>query len=319
VNDAPPPSPRGHSVEVFGADAIRVVSGAGEGAGLGPAARAHPGDIYQLSDAARPLRLLIDLRDPAAPRIAQGSGLGAPGGAVAHRGRLVLMSPEGDRVDLELVEIDAALYGLPLSPLLARRDYVLLRASPPDGAVRLSDLACAAFAEGTRIALGDGGERAIEALQVGDPVLTRDNGSQPLRWIGQTTLRAAGRFAPVRFAPGVLGNAAPLQLSPQHRVFLYQRGDRRLGPRAEVLVQARMLVDGDRVQSREGGRVRYLSLAFDRHEIIYAEGTPVESLPVSAASAAQLPADLAEDLRARFPGLRQRGHFAPEADPRARP
>ena len=144
------------------------------------------------------------------------------------------------------------------------------------------------------------------------PILTRDHGAQTLRWVGKVTLRAQGQFAPVIVAPGALGNLNARVLAPLHRIFLYQRGDARLAGRAEVLVQARHLVDGARILQREGGFATYYSLAFDAHQIVYAEGVPVESLLVSRAIVQRLPGELARDLTARFPGLDQRAHFAPD-------
>lgn len=47
------------------------------------------------------------------------------------------------------------------------------------------------FTPGTRIATPRG-ECAVEALRVGDRVITRDNGLQEIRWIGQRTLSGAG-------------------------------------------------------------------------------------------------------------------------------
>ena len=52
---------------------------------------------------------------------------------------------------------------------------------------------------------------------------------------------------------------------------------------------------------------------FDRHEIIYAEGVPAESLMVNEATLQRLPAELSEDMKARFPGLNQNQHFGTEA------
>ncbi len=74
------------------------------------------------------------------------------------------------------------------------------------------------FAGGSRI-LTARGERAIDTLQRGDLVVTRDNGLQPIRWIGKRTVPGKGRFAPIAIAPGVLdGLQKELLVSPQHRV-----------------------------------------------------------------------------------------------------
>jgi len=96
-------------------------------------------------------------------------------------------------------------------------------------------------------------------------------------------------------------------------MFLYQR-ERRAGLKtSELLVQAKHLVDGERVFLREGGFADYFSLVFDKHEIIYAEGVPAESLMVNDATVSRLPGDLSADVRERFPGLSQNQHFGTEA------
>ena len=101
-------------------------------------------------------------------------------------------------------------------------------------------------------------------------------------------------------------------VGPLQRIFLYQRGGLSATTRSEALVQARHLVDGSRVQQREGGFVTYHALVFEDHQIIYAEGVPVESLLVSRATVARLPDDSRRTLSARFPQLNQRAHFAQE-------
>ena len=82
---------------------------------------------------------------------------------------------------------------------------------------------------------------------------------------------------------------------------------------SELLVQAKHLVDGERIFLRESGFVDYFSLVFDHHEIIYAEGVPAESLMVNDATVNRLPAALSADVKARFPGLSQGQHFGTEA------
>jgi hypothetical protein len=163
------------------------------------------------------------------------------------------------------------------------------------------------------ITLATGAQKPIEDLTPGDKVLTRDHGGQPIRWIGRATLKAVGPFAPVVITAGTLGNAGDLIVSQHHRMFLYQR-ERMAGlATSELLVQAKHLVDGERIFLREGGFVDFLSIVFDRHEIIYAEGVPAESLMVNDATVNRLPAELSADVKARFPGLRQVQHFGTEA------
>jgi hypothetical protein len=194
----------------------------------------------------------------------------------------------------------------------ARIDYTLVDVAADPAGVRLADVICVSFAAGTMITIPGGAQKAIEALRPGDVILTRDNGGQPARWIAKATLRAQGSFAPIVISSGTFGNIGDLVVSPHHRIFIYQRGSYRLGGVAEILVQAKHLVDDDRVWRREGGFVDYYSLIFDRHEIIYAEGIPTESLMVTDESFCLLPDELAEEITARLPGLRHSPHFAPE-------
>jgi len=163
------------------------------------------------------------------------------------------------------------------------------------------------------ITMADGSQRAIEALSPGDPILTRDHGRQPIRWIGHARLRAVGAFAPVVISAGTLGNGGDLILSQHHRVFLYQRNKLPGLSTSELLVQARHFVDEANVYLREGGFVDYFSLVFDHHEIIYAEGIPSESLLVNDATVNRLPPEIAVEVKARFPGLTQNPHFGTEA------
>jgi Hint domain len=194
-----------------------------------------------------------------------------------------------------------------------RCEYQLLQTDTAPEETPLADLLCVSFARGTMITLATGAQVAIEALAPGDRVLTRDHGPQPIRWIGRATLRGVGAFAPVVIPKGTLGNAGDLIVSQHHRMFLYQRRRPESAGTSELLVQAKHLVDGDRVFIREGAVVDYFSLVFDRHEIIYAEGVPAESLMVNEATLSRLPPDMAAEVKARFPGLSQRQHFGTEA------
>ncbi|MCB2115310.1 MAG: Hint domain-containing protein [Rhodobacteraceae bacterium] len=144
------------------------------------------------------------------------------------------------------------------------------------GPLLVSQLGPACFTPGTRLRV-PGGEVPIETLTPGDLVETLDRGPQPVRWIGSTTVEAVGNRAPVRFAPGVLGNRRPLTVSQQHRMLVTGwQAELMLGER-EVLVAARHMVDQPGVSLGAGGEVEYVHLLFDRHEIVFSEGVPSES------------------------------------------
>ncbi|MEZ5911032.1 MAG: Hint domain-containing protein [Paracoccaceae bacterium] len=165
------------------------------------------------------------------------------------------------------------------------------------------------FVEGTRLATPDG-ERAVEELRVGDRVLTRDNGPQPIRWIGSAEVPGTGRFAPVRIAAGSLGNRRDLWVSPQHRMLVSGWRAELMAGEAEVLVAAKDLVDGVRITRAPRPSVCYWHLLFDRHELVLAEGAVSESF---------FPGDeilrrddrIAAEIAALFPELSEKaaGHW----------
>lgn len=147
------------------------------------------------------------------------------------------------------------------------------------------------FTPGTQIRTGEG-SRAIEDLREGDLIQTKDNGLQPVMWIGGrhlsgARLRAMPGQRPVRLRPGALGDDAPdseLLVSPDHRVVLR-------GPRAqalfnsdEVLVTARDLVDDTSVLV-DGliNEVTYIHLATETHQVVFANGVETESFHPMAA------------------------------------
>lgn len=141
------------------------------------------------------------------------------------------------------------------------------------------------FAAGTRIATARG-QVPVERLRVGDLLLTRDHGPQPLRWIGRMT---AGRAAqqrssalrPVRNAAGALGGALPesdLLVSPQHRVLLRSPIVARVAGEAEVLVAAHRLVGVPGITAVAAtASCTYYHLLLARHEILFANGAEAES------------------------------------------
>lgn len=315
------PAVPGYPAHVFGAEAIRAILGANQGDPIGPAEYCEPGDVYQLRGGTEAQLLMLRQTGETggSQTIVAGSEIGRPGETVTLLSQLTLMAPDGERVEMLILTHEASGrdFALPLSPILARTDYALIATQDPPENVRLADIVCVSFTPGTLITLAGGRQIPIETLRPGDKVLTRDAGPQPVRWIGRARLRAVGGFAPVVITKGTLGNTGDLIVSQHHRIFLYQRGTERVGRTAELLVQAKHLVDGDRVYLREGGHADYLSLIFDRHEIVFAEGIAAESLMVNEATLRLLPDDLAEEVRTRFPGLYHTQHFGTEATRRA--
>ncbi|WP_135501533.1 Hint domain-containing protein [Roseovarius aestuariivivens] len=160
------------------------------------------------------------------------------------------------------------------------------------------------FTPGTRILTGQG-ERPVETLQIGDLVVTRDEGLRPIRWIGRRTVRGRGRFTPTRVgARAVDTGREGLLVSPQHRIlFTGYRAELLFGD-AEVLVPAKHLVDGRDVVKEPRDEITYLHLMFDHHKVIYAEGIATESFHAGDMGLTAISAAAREELFAIFSELR---------------
>jgi len=135
-----------------------------------------------------------------------------------------------------------------------------------------TDLAC--FVAGTRIATPDG-PVAVEDLAVGQPVMTAADRPAPVKWIGwreiDLTRHPNPRLArPIRVKAGAFADGIPtrdLLLSPDHA--LYTDG---------VLVPVRLLVNHASIVEETSCRtVSYFHVELDEHDILLAEGLPVES------------------------------------------
>ncbi len=160
------------------------------------------------------------------------------------------------------------------------------------------------FTPGTRIATPHG-LVAIEDLEVGDLVVTRDHGLQPVRWLEGRNVPAIDRFAPVRIRKNVLaGQDRDLIVSPQHRVLFQGYRAELLFGESEVLVSAKHLVDGLDVTQDEQKMVTYIHIMFDRHEVIYAEGAATESFHPGDIGMGAVSEQAREELFAIFPELR---------------
>lgn len=131
------------------------------------------------------------------------------------------------------------------------------------------------------------GRTLVEDLAEGDLVTTRDHGRQPIRFIArrrldQQALAAAPHLKPVMIRKGALGDNVPdadMRVSPQHRMALSGWRAEALFGQPTVLAPALALVNDRMIRVAHGARsVEYIHICFDRHEIIFANGAPTESL-----------------------------------------
>ncbi|MBI1170517.1 hemolysin-type calcium-binding protein [bacterium] len=169
------------------------------------------------------------------------------------------------------------------------------------------------FTPGTWIATPFG-QRRIEALRPGDSVLTRDNGVQPVLWLGHRRLSGARLHAmphlrPIRFRQGALGRDRPapdLVVSPQHRMLLKGRAAQALFNTDEVLVAAADLVNDTSIRvDRLLREVTYLHALLPQHNVIWANGLETESFHPARAAPDSVDPGQRDDLLRLLPHLRR--------------
>ena len=251
-----------------------VLSGVNTGDALLGRRDLCPGDIYEF----RPSTEETLAQDragadcPPCPARAAGNGDGA-------LTRLVFMSDDARLASLVLIEPagEGPVRFVPLSPLAAGRHYTLIAVEPATDHPVGCGLTATGFAEGTRIALADGGTCPVERLAPGSRLLALDGSPLAVHRVLPGTVRADGNFAPVVIAPGRMGNDGPLKLGQHQRVFMSPGGN----AKPALLIQARDLVDGEGVRMAGGGHADMFNLVLDRPAMILAEGVPVENTLVA--------------------------------------
>ena len=150
--------------------------------------------------------------------------------------------------------------------------FQLAQETAGTGIVITNGAAC--FCPGTLIRT-DRGDVAVEALAIGDRVVTAFGATRPIRWIGHRHLDlsrhpAPERVSPIRVRAHAFANAAPdrdLLVSPDHAV-LYDG----------ALVPVRLLVNGASIVCEADCRaVTYYHVELDAHDILLTNNLPVES------------------------------------------
>lgn len=158
------------------------------------------------------------------------------------------------------------------TPLVDGARYIKVGGSN-NGTSGYEDFVC--FTKGTFLST-DTGPRLIETLQVGDKVLTRDNGVQEIRWIGARRLSvpnatAAWHLTPVRIAAGSLGDGVPARdtvYSPNHRILLNTPDLVLISGHDEVFAEAKKLVGKAGITQAAVPEVTYYHVMFDQHEVV---------------------------------------------------
>ncbi len=152
------------------------------------------------------------------------------------------------------------------------------------------------------------GRVPVETLQAGDLVTTMDNGAQPLLWVGSKHVAAAGNNRPVRIEAGALGGGlplAPLVVSRQHRLMARSRVAERMFGTPEVLCAAHRLKGLPGIHYDDSAAViDYCHIMCDRHEIVFANGAPTETMLYGEETRETLPLIDRLQILAALPELR---------------
>lgn len=169
------------------------------------------------------------------------------------------------------------------------------------------------FVAGTLIDTPEG-PRPVETFAPGDPVCAADGRILKLRQVHARKVSAAEQMAapglrPVRIRAGALGSGLPLRdllVSRQHRMLVQSPVASRMFGQDKVLVAAVRLTSLPGVEIKAPSTpVTFVHLAFDRHEIIIAEGAPSESLYPGPEALRSLPEAAVNELMGLFPELAQ--------------
>ena len=207
----------------------------------------------------------------------------------------------------------AALYASLVSerPLVNNHVYETLRVSTPKGRTKYIHPPTAparetehrnGVARGTHIMTARG-EIPVERLRIGDRVITRDHGMQPIRWIGTTCITVTPKNAPVVFKSGALKNSRDLVVSADHRVVLKGTDAMMQYGVKEVLIPARKLVNGSTIVQAVSGEMEYFQILTDQHEVIYTEAAAAESFMPNAAALSKLDSTARNEVFQAFPSL----------------
>jgi hypothetical protein len=176
------------------------------------------------------------------------------------------------------------------------------------------------FTPGTQIATPKG-TVSVENLREGDKVITRDNGIQEIRWVGQKTMSAAKLDAspnlqPILIREGALGDGLPerdMWVSPQHRMLLTSARAMFYFGEPEIFVPAKHLLSKPGINRAQGGEVQYIHFMFDHHQVVLSDGTWTESFQPGDMSLAGLDSEARSELLEVFPELGRKGTLYPAA------
>lgn len=262
------------------------------------------GDAYRLTPWAEPRRIALT-RDGDSPRYTLTQPLDdLPAGIPVTPGpRLTLMRADARLFSVRVLTVADRTLLVPLGRFDMTSPLDLICSDRDHSPLPVSDPTTLAFGRGTRITLSDGTLRPVEALRPGDLILTRDGRSLPLRSSIAETGPALGSAARVIIREGAFANDRELVVSAAHHLLVPGRRND-LDPAApDRVLPAWRLVNDLTVTLDSIGQAEWFHLVLDRHDFIFAEGIPCESLCLTEAARAGLSPDPARHLAQTVPDL----------------
>ncbi len=152
----------------------------------------------------------------------------------------------------------------------------------------------------------------IKSLKAGDLIITKDNGLQPIRWIGSKRVSYLRQMVDPHLQPvtipahffGAGVPSRPLKVSPQHRILVSGYEMQLNYGESEVFVAAKSLLTHAHIPSPKPEETEYIHIMFDTHQVIYANGVETESLHPGHLTKDGLDGKARDELFAIFPELR---------------
>lgn len=250
--------------------------------------------------------------DPANHIIEDGGGIVADGAQVEAESQINVRAlnddgvPVGPEITIYVFSQDgdfSDIWGYGTSaPLQDGTSYIKVSGSNAGSSPYTNFIPC--FGDGTLIET-DTGLVPVQDLVPDEKIWTKDDGFQPVQWVGTTTVKGTGDFAPVIIEPGFLGNSVDLVLSQQHRVFIKSPSAEFLFGQSDVLVAAKHLCGLPGIGIRKQETVQYTHFMFDRHQIVRSNGALTESFFLEKLSVKALPNPQQKEILSLFPTLDQ--------------
>lgn len=186
-------------------------------------------------------------------------------------------------------------------PLVPGQTYIFTEEANYNGNQRkYTDFAC--FADETLIETPDGPVR-IDSLKRGDLVMTKDQGPQPVLWIGQRRVENPRHLNPICFAKGVIGNDKPLRVSPNHRMLVEGWKAQLLFATDRILAPAKSLVNGDTIYQQKTDQITYVHILLGQHQLVNTHGIWSESFHLDHQNIGTLDQDQYDEVLEIFPEL----------------